>query len=259
MRDAALSVTLSQMKLLSKNNAKLVKGEKLGYLTLGLSLAPYKMSGKNLCPNASAGCAAACLFSAGMGVFPNVKAARIAKAQFFNNEQAVFLAQLEKEIAAGIKQAAKLNQKLAVRLNVLSDVAWERLGIIQKFPTVQFYDYTKSPFRALQFSAGKMPANYHLTFSRSENNAVAVNEVSNAGVNVAVVFRGELPATWQGKTVVNGDESDLRFLDLSNVIVGLVQKGLAKKDATGFVVEAENAKSASAEIVLMTVGELLAV
>jgi len=64
-----------------------------------------------------------------------------------------------------------------------------------------------------------------------------VNEVSNAGVNVAVVFRGELPATWQGKTVVNGDESDLRFLDNSNVIVGLVQKGLAKKDVTGFVVE----------------------
>jgi hypothetical protein len=60
----------------------------------------------------------------------------------------------------------------------------------------------------------------------------------NAGGNVAVVFRGLLPSTWQGKTVVNGDESDLRFLDLSNVIVGLVEKGLAKKDETGFVVEA---------------------
>ena len=232
------AILFPQMKLLSKNNSKLLKGEKLGWLTLGLSLAPYTMSGKNLCPHASIGCAAACLFSAGMGRFPNVKAGRIAKAQFFNANQTAFLVQLEKEIAAGVKKAAKLGQKFAVRLNVLSDVAWERLGILEKFPTVQFYDYTKNPFRALQFAAGKMPANYHLTFSRSENNADAVQNVLNAGGNVAVVFRGLLPSTWQGKTVVSGDESDLRFLDLSNVIVGLVEKGLAKKDETGFVVEA---------------------
>ena len=228
---------LSYMKLLSKSNAKLVKGEKLGWLTLGLSLAPYTMSGKNLCPNATLGCSTACLFSAGMGRFPNVKAARIAKAQFFNNNQSNFLLQLQKEITAGVKKAAKLGQKFAVRLNVVSDVAWERLGIFEKFPMVQFYDYTKSPFRALQFAAGKMPANYHLTFSRSESNADAVQNVLNAGGNVAVVFRGALPAVWQGKKVVDGDKSDLRFLDESNVIVGLVQKGLAKKDKSGFVLE----------------------
>lgn len=225
------------MKLLSKNNAKLVKGEKLGYLTLGLSLAPHTMSGVNLCPHASKGCAAACLFSAGMGRFENVAAARIAKAKFFNEKQFDFLAQLEKEIAAGVKQAAKLGKKLAIRLNVLSDVAWERLGIIQKFPDVQFYDYTKNSFRALQFAAGTLPANYHLTFSRSESNQLAVEKVSAAGVNVAVVFAGKtLPATYLGKKVVSGDESDLRFLDEKNVIVGLSSKGKAKKDETGFVV-----------------------
>ena len=227
------------MKLLSKNNAKLIKGEKLGYLTLGLSLAPHKMSGVNLCPNASAGCSAACLFTAGMGVFKNVAAARIAKAKFFNTEQATFLAQLETEIAAGIKRAAKLGQKLAIRLNVLSDIAWERLGIIQKFSQVQFYDYTKSPFRALQFAQGKLPPNYHLTFSRSEDNQQAVENVSAAGVNIAVVFAGKtLPATYLGKTVVSGDESDLRFLDAKSVIVGLSSKGKAKKDESGFVIYA---------------------
>ena len=36
--------------------------------------------------------------------------------------------------------------------------------------------------------------------------------------------------------VVNGDESDLRFLDPRNSIVGLKAKGKAKKDTTGFVV-----------------------
>jgi len=227
------------MKLLSKNNVKLIKGEKFGYLTLGLSLAPASSSGKNLCPNASAGCIAACLFSAGMGRFENVRNARIAKAKFFNDNRAAFLAQLETEITAGIKRAAKLGKTLAIRLNVVSDVAWERLGIIKKFPNVQFYDYTKSPFRAMQFASGKLPANYHLTFSRSESNQQAVETVSAAGVNVAVVFAGKiLPQTYLGKKVVSGDESDLRFLDEKNVIVGLSTKGEAKKDSTGFVVNA---------------------
>jgi hypothetical protein len=35
--------------------------------------------------------------------------------------------------------------------------------------------------------------------------------------------------------VFNGDDSDLRFLDPKNVIVGLYAKGKAKSDTTGFV------------------------
>jgi hypothetical protein len=57
-----------------------------------------------------------------------------------------------------------------------------------------------------------------------------------AGLNVAVVFRNGLPKTWQGLPVVDGDETDLRFLDRRNCIVGLVEKGMAKVDSTGFVV-----------------------
>jgi hypothetical protein len=224
------------MKLLSPNNTKLLKGESLGYFTLGLSLAPFNLSGRNLCPHASAGCAAACLNTSGMGVFPNVQAARIAKAKFFNERQAEFLAMLEKEIAAGVRKAGKLGKKLAIRLNVLSDVAWERFGFMDKFPTVNFYDYTKNPFRAGMFAAGKLPANYNLTFSRSESNQADVEKLAAQNVNIAVVFRNELPASYLGKPVVSGDENDLRFLDARGVIVGLSMKGKAKADATGFVV-----------------------
>lgn len=225
------------MKLLSKNNAKLLKGEKFGFFTLGLSLAPAMSSGKNLCPNASPGCVAACLFSAGMGRFENVKNARIARAKFFNENKTGFLAQLESEITFAIKHAAKIGKILAVRLNVVSDVAWEKFGIIQKFPSVQFYDYTKSPFRAIQFGKGDFPTNYNLTFSRSEKNDAAVLCVAATGANIAVVFSGKvLPATYLGRRVVNGDENDLRFLDEKNVIVGLSSKGKAKADKSGFVV-----------------------
>ena len=223
------------MKLLSKSNAKLVKGEKLGVLTFGLSLAPYNLSGVNLCPYASKGCAAACLFTAGRGAFSNVKNVRIAKAKFFNTDKPAFMAQLEKDIQAAIKQAAKKNLRLAIRLNVLSDIAWEKFGIMEKFPSIQFYDYTKNPFRMADFLGGKLPENYHLTFSRSESNQTQVDEILALGGNVAIVFN-KSPETYKGKKVIDGDLSDARFRDGKNVIVGLKAKGKAKKDESGFVV-----------------------
>jgi hypothetical protein len=88
-----------------------------------------------------------------------------------------------------------------------------------------------------KFLAGEFPANYHLTFSRSESNDVLVQSVMKSGGNVAVVFRKTLPATWNGAPVVNGDETDLRFLDGAGVVVGLVAKGKAKGETSGFVVE----------------------
>ena len=64
--------------------------------------------------------------------------------------------------------------------------------------------------------------------------------VLQMGGNVAVVFRDRLPKTWKGHEVINGDESDLRFRDKQGVIVGLIEKGMAKKDETGFVQEGIN-------------------
>ena len=91
-----------------------------------------------------------------------------------------------------------------------------------------------------KFLNGNFPSNYHLTFSRSENNQKLVEMVLEMGGNVAVVFRNQLPKTWKGYEVVYGDENDLRFLDKQGVIVGLIEKGLAKKDETGFVQEGIN-------------------
>ena len=88
--------------------------------------------------------------------------------------------------------------------------------------------------------AKDFPSNYHLTFSRSEHNDSLCDMVLQMGGNVAVVFRNQLPKTWKGFEVVNGDENDLRFLDKKGVVVGLIEKGLAKKDKTGFVQEGVN-------------------
>jgi len=230
------------MKLLTTANAKIRKGEKIGFKTFGIHLAPASLSGFNVCKDASAGCAASCLNTAGMGVFSNVQNARIEKTRLFFKDKAVFLSQLIKEITAAIKSAEKQNLTAVFRLNLTSDLPWEKIklngkSVFDLFPQVTFYDYTKSPERMTAFLAGDMPKNYHLTFSKSETNGAIAESILKSGGNVAMVFRKSLPAKWLGVDVINGDETDLRFLDGAGKIVGLVEKGKAKKDESGFVIE----------------------
>jgi len=232
-------------KLLNNGNAKTSKGEKLGWITYGLHLAPFNLSGKNVCSHASKGCAAACLNTAGRGAMSNVQSARIAKTQKFFADKEAFTWQLAKEIGNAVKLATKKGMKPCFRLNLTSDLPWEnikveshgkKLSLMEMFPNVQFYDYTKNFKRMLSFLKGEMPKNYHLTFSRSECNDDKVSIIKELGGNIAAVFRNELPKSWKSVQVIDGDETDLRFLDGKNKIVGLVEKGLAKKDKSGFVI-----------------------
>lgn len=214
----------------------------MGFMSFGIHLAPASLSGFNVCKDASKGCTAACLNTAGHGIFSTVQAARIAKTKLFFSNKSAFLSQLKKEIIAAIKKAEKNQMQPCFRLNLTSDLPWEKIKldgstIFEMFPSVQFYDYSKTPERMTAFLAGELPSNYHLTFSRSESNGKIAEAMLASGGNVAMVFRKYLPKKFLGRSVVNGDETDLRFLDPKGVIVGLVEKGMAKKDATGFVLE----------------------
>ena len=221
------------MKLLGVSNTKTMKGEKQGYRTYIMHLAPSTLSGYQVCPMASLGCSNACLNLSGMGRFSNVQAARIAKTQRFFQDRVAFMQQLVKEVRAAVKSSQKLGLTPVFRLNGTSDIRWETIpvlgvnSIMDAFPMVQFYDYTKIPNRR------NVPSNYHLTFSRSETNH---QDVLLSQYNVAVVF-DTLPTTYLGRTVIDGTETDLRFLDPNNVVVGLKANGKAKKDASGFVVQ----------------------
>jgi hypothetical protein len=232
-------MTKSLPLLASNSDAKTSKGFALKFLTDILYLAPANEGGfGNLCVHASAGCLAVCLFTAGRGRMSNVRLGRIRKTRLFFTDKKAFFMQLNKDIVRGMKRAAKLGMTYCVRLNGTSDVPWERLGVMEQFPTVQFYDYTKSVSRALAHARGEMPANYHLTFSRSESNEVEALQVLAAGGNVAAVFESaNHPETWNGYNVVSGDDSDLRFLDAKNVVVALYAKGKAKQDKSGFVIK----------------------
>lgn len=227
-----------RMKLLSTGNPKVLKGEKKGFMSFILHLAPANLSGKETCPKRTAGCTAACLNTAGRGgMFKKgentnmIQQARIRKTKMFFENREEFMSQLKADIRLGIKQAAKKGFTPVFRLNGTSDLAWEKYGVIEEFPEIQFYDYTKINNRKVSHLK-----NYHLTFSKADGNDMDVRIAAKNGMNVAVVFRKELPETYIGKSVVNGDDTDLRFLDPKGVIVGLKAKGRAKKDVSGFVV-----------------------
>ena len=218
-------------KLLNNGNAKTSKGEKLGWMTYGLHLAPFNLSGFNVCCDASEGCAAACLNTAGRGAMSNVQQSRIAKTKRFFEDKDLFVWTLAKEIQACIKSAERKGMKACFRLNLTSDLPWEKikvlshgkkLSLMEMFPDVQFYDYTKIPTRKVSDYK-----NYHLTWSYSEANMKYANWFDKIAYNIAVVFNGDMPIHFKGREVINGDETDLRFLDKQNVIVGLKAKGKA--------------------------------
>jgi hypothetical protein len=222
------------------NNAKTIKGDGSEYLTAIMYLAPWKTASINVCPMAEqAGCIDACLYSAGRGQMHNVKSARIRKTEWYAKDRVSFMQQLVDDVRSFVAYCAKRNIQPCVRLNGTSDIRWELIKhdgmtLMDMFPSVQWYDYTKIANRR------NVPANYHLTFSYSNANPkyaqMAQDAISN-GMNVAVVWRSKqtIPAKFLGLPTIDGDRDDLRFLDPKGSIVALYAKGAAKYDKSGFV------------------------
>lgn len=239
------------MKLISdpKVNYKIKKNLKKGYYTYSLALAHSDISGYNVCPMANriqmgedstkkSTCSSVCVGYNGFAQrFPKVMEARVRKTKLFYEDRSKFLEILSKEISKGIVRAEKLGFKPTFRLNAYSDILWEKQGIIENFPEVTFYDYTKIHNR-------KVPSNYQLTYSHYGKQMYTNFALHERGMNVAVVFN-KLPKMWEGKQVINGDETDVRIDERTecgdNVIVGLKFKGskleLNKAINKGFVVE----------------------
>jgi hypothetical protein len=242
----------------SGNNAKTVKGDGV-YETAIMYLAPANMARPNrtMCSMAVlAGCVAGCLNTAGRGAFSNVQKARVNKTLRYLDDRQMFLADLVTDLAAFVRYCRRGNVIPAVRLNGTSDIMWEvghavsRDGkafatIFEAFPEVQFYDYTKIAKRVLK----ALPSNYSLTLSYSEANSayseMIIEAARASGANVAVVYRTKSKRDWLisagvnqwDRPVIDGDETDMRFLDPKGVVVGLYAKGRAgKADKSGFVI-----------------------
>lgn len=243
-------LTHQREALLTGANPKLEKGLGYGYGSWLMHLAPAKLSGAEMCPWRSAGCTAACLNNSGRGGLSTViPQARLRRTRWFLEEPEEFLAALDDQIARAIRYTESYGLTPTFRLNGTSDLKWEEIHpeVFKRFRGYQFYDYTKGIERIV----GARPRNYHLTFSRSEENLVESLEALRH-TNVAVVYavkKGQpLPAfdVALDAKVLDGDVSDLRFLDRPRKgwVVGLRLKELRDPKArqrraaglrTGFV------------------------
>lgn len=246
-------------------------GNANGYESFVVHLTPAAQSGFVTCPCASGGCKSTCLQTSGnIGALADKTSARLKKTWFLAKEMPHVISNMAKFLYGLRDRVTERGNKLVVRLNGTSDLHWENMRdedgrtLMERFPDIMFYDYTKVAPRV-----GTTPDNYHLTFSRSENNDAQALQMLQQGHNVAVVFgpgkthnketltypdgRPLLPAVWNGFKVINGDKHDLRFLEKQpkgkpGLVIGLIAKGASAfesystKDnkflgASGFVVQ----------------------
>ena len=252
---------MSASRFFSVDSTKAIKAQAYGYLNAINYMAPAATAGVgNLCPHASPGCLALCLgwYSGQSAMLSNAELetgtnatrdSRARKSRQFMHDRKQFMHDMFRGIEAAQRQAARQGLKLCVRPNGATDITWESIRVlggatvIDWFSDVQFVDYTKNYRRMLRFCEGKLPANYHLTFSRSETNEGDCLNVARAGGNVAVVFAEDCKARalehgYLGLPVVDGDKHDLRHLDpKGGFVIALSPKGRKTKlDQSGFVV-----------------------
>lgn len=219
------------------------KSLKYDELTYTLYLAPAKMSGYEVCPMRSKECTKLCLNESGMNKMTQkvkgdvINDARIKKTKLFFENRQFFMSWLVDEIKSAKLKADKLGFKFSVRLNNTSDITPEsfymdidnkKLNVLQIFPKVKFYDYTKVPNRD---GLVKKYKNYDLTFSFSGTNFTDCVNMLNNNIRVAVVFK-EVPTKFWGRKVIDGDVYDMRYHDKKNVIVGLKYKSVRNKLTT---------------------------
>jgi hypothetical protein len=219
------------------SSSKIAKGLKYNEMTYILYLAPASQSGYNVCPMSTEECRTACLTESGhnrIDVKKNaINKARIAKTKLFFEQREFFMGWLVTEIEKAKYQAESKGYKFSVRLNGTSDIEPTRFQhngkvLFELFDDVMFYDYTKV---AKRFGLLQFYPNYDLTYSFSGHNMFQCLDLLNKGKGrVAMVFEGkQLPKSFMGYKVIDGDEYDMRYLDEQGVIVGLKFKKVRNK------------------------------
>jgi hypothetical protein len=220
------------------NSTKHEKAYKYDELVYTIYLAPAKMSGYEVCPMRTEECTLLCLNQSGhnrMDIHENkINKSRIKKTKLFFEERDFFMGWLIDDITKAKKKAYDMGYHFSVRLNNTSDISPEsfyttidgvKKNILEIFPDVQFYDYTKVPNR-MKLKL-KYP-NYDLTFSFSGNNMKECFEMLQNEVRVAMVF-DKVPTSYNGYKVIDGDLYDMRYRDDKDVIVGLKFKKVRDK------------------------------
>lgn len=200
--------------------------------TYCIYLAPSNLSGYKVCPNDKY-CKQFCLNGSGQNKadvlsrgeqHSLINQSRIKKTRLFYQNRDLFMQIMIKEIELAQERARKNNMEFSVRINGTSDLSpllfkYEGKNILEWFPDVMFYDYTKVPNRFKLLSQYK---NYDLTFSFNGYNWTDCEDFLKKGGKVAVVFDTDtLPTSYRGYRVVDANSYDMRYKDDKGTIMGL--------------------------------------
>lgn len=220
------------------NSTKHEKAYKYNEMVYTIYLSPAKMSGYEVCPKRTDECTLLCLNESGhnrMDVKVNkINKSRIKKTKMFFENREFFVRWVIDEIKVGMRKAKEQGFEFSVRLNNTSDLSPElfyindngvKKNLLQLFPDVQFYDYTKVPNR---MRLKQKYDNYDLTFSFDGSNMEECFKMLDNEIRVAMVF-DKVPETYKGKEVIDGDKYDMRYRDDKDVIVGLKFKKVRTK------------------------------
>ncbi len=192
----------------------------------------------NLCKKATNGCAISCIYH--QGILKNsdfskhkMKQARIKRTLRFLIQREDFFNQLIKEIKALVRKAKRKDLIPCIQLNGTSDILWEKekfiyedieyKNIMELFPTLSFFDYTK--YDILK-SRKKLPKNYFLTYSRAgKHKGVLVDpwedlkNILNNKIDVAIIFTKEIKdyilenRKYNDYKIIDGDLYNCRIYD----------------------------------------------
>lgn len=225
-----LEPTTPNLLCTGDTNAKIAKSVMFTFL---LTLRAASLSGfANVCDKSTPQCRKACVMETAGRQFRSTRQGRDARVAFAIRHPYAFLTLLTHEV----RNLEAKGQPFGLRLNVASDLRWEYIAPwLFDGDNVRAYDYTKWH----PIDRDPKP-NYRLTYSHTERwEDSQVGDLLWFGDNVAMVFdvpKHQLPATWNGHPVIDGDLTDYRYDDPKGVIVGLAAKGAAKSlDTGGFV------------------------
>lgn len=231
------------------HSSKHAKAYHYNEMVYTIYLAPANHSGFEVCPGRTSECTALCLNESGhnrIDVQNNINKTRNKKTQLFFTDHDLFMGWVIYEIRASITRAQNLGYRFSVRLNNTSDISPEmffikvngvKKNILELFPDIQFYDYTKVAGRV---ELMKKYPNYDVTFSFDGNNLITCLGMLQDNIRVAMVFTN-VPTEYLGYPVIDGDKYDMRYLDPKNCIVGLkfkkVRNKLNKNNNIKFVIQ----------------------
>lgn len=195
------------------------------------------------CVGASTYCRSCCLSGTGHGSSPHNMIKKVVLSTLLIQHPVEFFLMLHEAIRRHAVSAKKAGKEPMVRLNVFSDLPWEKIVPWLLDPEsydgtrVQFYDYTKLVGRGPQASKY---GTYDITFSFAGDNQDLTWEELRRGTRVAAVFAGKHMPKIGGKLlwldprasrntgehlkVVDGLKDDARPRDPEGSLVALKYK-----------------------------------